>query len=238
MRILVFQHLAVEHSGSLGEFWRQAGHEEVIVELDEGRQIPALEDFDLLVVMGGPMDVWQEDLHPWLKPEKAAIRHWVKELGRPFLGICLGHQLLADALGGRVGLMAAPEVGLRPVELTDAGRADPLFANVAPTLETLQWHGAEVQALPEGGEILASNAACPTQAIRCGKWAYGFQYHVEITEHTVGDWARIPEYQANLEKALGPAEAAKLGTTVEPRLADFRRTAKLINDNMMALIGR
>jgi GMP synthase-like glutamine amidotransferase len=236
MQILVLQHLAVEHSGSLGDLWREAGHVETIVELDEGQPIPPLEGFDMMVVMGGPMDVWQDDLHPWLVPEKAAIRRWVKELERPYLGICLGHQLFADALGGRVGLMKAPEVGLRPVELTPAGAADPLFAGIGPVIETLQWHGAEVSELPEGGEILAANAACPTQAIRCGKWAYGFQYHVEITERTVGDWERIPEYKASLEQALGSLEASKLAGAVEARLPAFRSTAKRTNDNLMRLI--
>ncbi|PWK60742.1 glutamine amidotransferase class I [Aminobacter sp. AP02] len=104
-----------------GEFWRAAGHSEHIVELDEGEAIPALDGFDILAVMGGPMDVWQEDAHPWLKPEKAAIRRWVRELDRPYLGICLGHQLLTDALGGEVSLMRQPEVGLATVELTKAG---------------------------------------------------------------------------------------------------------------------
>lgn len=238
MRILVFQHLAVEHTGVFGDLWRQGAHEEVIVELDEGQPIPPLEGFDMLVAMGGPMDVWQEDIHPWLVPEKAAIRRWVRELQRPYLGICLGHQLLADALGGKVSLMGAPEVGLRTVELTETGRADPLFAGIEPTLETLQWHGAEVSVLPEGAEVLAANAACPTQAIRCGKWAYGFQYHMEITERTVGDWERIPEYKASLEQALGSAEASKLAATIEPRLPAFRQTAKLLNENLMSLISR
>lgn len=236
MQILVFQHLAVEHSGSLGQLWREAGHVETIVELDEGEPIPPLEGFDMLIAMGGPMDVWQEDIHPWLAPEKAAIRRWVKELDRPYLGICLGHQLLASALGWHVGLMAAPEVGLRKVELTEVGRRDPIFAGIDPVLETLQWHGAEIQTLPEGAQVLAANAACPTQAIRCGRWAYGFQFHVEITGSTVGDWERIPEYKASLERALGPTEASKLATTIEPRLASFRQTAKRVNDNFLSLI--
>lgn len=238
MRILVLQHLAVEHSGIFGDFWRQDGHEEHVVELDEGEPIPQLEGFDMLAVMGGPMDVWQEEAYPWLAAEKAAIRRWVKELERPFLGVCLGHQLLADALGGRVSPMARPEVGLGTVELTEAGRTDPLFAGIDPVIETLQWHGAEVSALPEGGEILAANRACATQAIRCGRWAYGFQYHIEITERTIGDWERIPEYRASLEEALGKEEASRLAAKVKPQLPAFRRTAKTLNDNFMALIKR
>lgn len=238
MKILVFQHLRVEHSGIFAEFWREAGHGEHIVELDEGEAIPDLDGFDMLAVMGGPMDVWQEDAHPRLRQEKAAIRHWVRELKRPYLGICLGHQLLADALGGKVGLMKAPEVGLATVELTQAGRADRLFDGVDPAIETLQWHGAEVSALPEGGEILAANAACPVQAMRVGQNAYGFQYHMEITERTVDDWSKIPEYAASLKQALGADEARRLAQTVAPHLPAFRATAQRVNDNFFAGIRR
>nr|WP_315918230.1 type 1 glutamine amidotransferase [Mesorhizobium sp. SP-1A] len=234
MNILVFQHLRVEHSGIFGEFWREAGHREHIVELDEGDAVPPLDGFDMLAVMGGPMDVWQEEIHSWLAPEKAAIRRWVRELGRPYLGICLGHQLLADALGGKVGLMRQSEVGLADVELTMEGRNDRLFAGVEPKIRTLQWHGAEVQSLPEGAEILASNQACAVQAMRVGPNAYGFQYHMEITERTVDDWARIPEYKASLERAMGSEEAEKLAAAVAPNLAEFRNTARRINDNFFS----
>lgn len=169
MRILVLQHLDVEHPGVFREFWDAKGYERVTVELDAGEEIPDFDGFDLLVVMGGPMDVWQEDIHPWLVTEKAAIRRWVKDLDKPYLGICLGHQLLAEALGGKVTLMAKPEVGLIQIDLTAAGQVDPIFAGFQPTFQTLQWHGAEVSLLPQNAILLAANKACPVQAFRWGK---------------------------------------------------------------------
>lgn len=238
MRILVFQHLAIEHPGIFATLWADAGHRLHTVELDEGAPIPELRGFDLLVVMGGPMDVWQEDAHPWFVPEKAAIRHWVRDLERPFLGICLGHQLLADALGGTVGLMERPEVGLLDVELTEPGRADPLFAGIDPVIGTLQWHGAEVTRVPDGGEVLASNAASRVQAMRWGRHAYGFQCHVEIDDSTVGDWACVPEYKANLERMLGAGAATRLSARVARELPSFHATARTLNDNFLALIAR
>jgi len=97
MKLLVLQHIACEHPGQLREYLNRDGVDWQSVELDEGEKIPSLEPFDALWVMGGPMDVWDTDEHPWLIDEKAAIRRWVSELKRPYLGLCLGHQLLADA---------------------------------------------------------------------------------------------------------------------------------------------
>jgi GMP synthase-like glutamine amidotransferase len=235
LRILVFQHLAVEHPGIFRDFWKQAGYRWDAVELDEGEAIPDLEPYDLLAVMGGPMDVWETELHPWLVPELAAIRRWVEGLGRPYLGICFGHQLLAAALGGKVGLGPAPEVGLTKVRLTAEGMDDPLLAGFPSEVETFQWHGAEVQALPPGAVTLAENEACAVQAMRVGPHAYGFQYHVEITPSTVAEWGAVPAYAASLQQALGPEGAAALGPAVAGQLPAFAACARRLNDNLFAL---
>lgn len=236
MRILVFQHLAVEHPGIFRELWSDAGHSLEQIELDQGNRIPELSSYDLLVVMGGPMDVWQEDIHPWLASEKAAIHRWVVELRRPYLGICLGHQLLAEALGGKVTIMSRPEVGIAEVELTEAGQRDRLLAGFDRCVETFQWHGAEVSVLPQGAEVLASNEACAVQAMRWGTHAYGFQYHCEIISTTVDDWERIPAYRASLTQALGQEKAEKLSEVVAGRLPDFRRSAELLNQNLLGMV--
>ena len=237
MRTLVFQHLDVEHPGSFRDFWAERGDTWRATRLDAGEEIPRLEDYDLLAVMGGPMDVWEEDEHPWLKPEKAAIRRWVRELQKPYLGICLGHQLLAVALDGEAAPMSHPEVGLGFVELTPDGRADPLLAGWPERVETFQWHGVEVTRLPTDGVALARNAACAVQAMRVGRHAYGMQFHCEITDVTVADWQAIPEYMASLEKALGREAAAGLADVVTPRLPAFHDAARRIDANLAAIVA-
>jgi len=237
MNILVFQHLAVEHPGIFRDFWREAGHRVHVVALDEGAAIPELAGYDLLAVMGGPMDVWEGDRHPWLRAEMAAIRRWVLELGRPYFGICLGHQLLAEALGGKVGRMAVPEVGVTATRLTVEGRSDPLLAGFGDEVQAFQWHGAEVQRLPEGGVTLAGNAACPVQALRVGRRAWGIQFHVEMTATTVAEWSAVPEYAASMDAALGAERARGLEAELAGHLPAFNAMARRLNDNLFRVIG-
>lgn len=203
------------------------------VALDEGDPIPAFDGYAALLVMGGPMDVWDEDRHSWLAPEKAAIRRWV-EGGRPFLGVCLGHQLLASALGGRVGRMPAPEVGIAEVRLTDPG--DPLFAGLPSPLACLQWHGAEVQEPPAGAVVTAGNDACPVQAMRVGSASWGIQFHVEVTPRTVLEWGEIPAYAASLERALGSGAQSRLEAATASRMDAFNAAARTVWTNFRNLL--
>ncbi len=236
MRILVFQHIPVEHPGVFREFLAEDGIPWDAVELDAGESIPDLADYDALWVMGGPMDVWEEEKYPWLVAEKAAIREAVAQRKMPFLGVCLGHQLLADAFGGRVGPMEAPEVGILEVELTAEGQSDPLFAGGARRGRCLQWHGAEVRVAPPGAQVLARSPACAIQALRLDGRAYGIQYHVELTAATVGEWVQVPAYGQALERCGGRGALARLDREARAHMPALNRDARRLYDGFMSLL--
>ncbi|MGD9742191.1 MAG: type 1 glutamine amidotransferase [Dongiaceae bacterium] len=236
MRFLVFQHIRSEHPGIFRDFFAADGVAWDAVELDEGEPIPPLDNYDALMVMGGPMDVWETDRHPWLIPEKAAIRDAVRERNMPYLGLCLGHQLLADALGGACRMMAKPEIGVLDIELTPAAAEDPLFAGLSPRGKALQWHSVEVVEAPKEATVLARAADCANEAMRVGDRAWGIQYHVEITDETVPQWGCIPEYAVALEKRLGQGSLPALEKAVRESLPAMSRDARRLYDNFKAVV--
>jgi GMP synthase-like glutamine amidotransferase len=218
-RILVLQHEIIEPLGVLEDFLRADGVTWRVVEINEGEKIPSLDPYDAMIVMGGPQDVWEENLYPWLRAEKDAIRRFVVDMRRPFFGICLGHQLLADALGGRVRKARLSEHGLTRVSKTEEGARDPLLRGASDPFTALQWHGAEVVALPNGAAVLARNEACAIQAFRYGSHAYGVQFHIEVTKDTVADWSH------HVSPVMNEAELARAVDQAYPELHEIARNA-------------
>ncbi|MEM6482870.1 MAG: type 1 glutamine amidotransferase [Pseudomonadota bacterium] len=238
MHILVLQHERIEHPGIFRSFLKEDGHSWQAVELDEGEALPALDDFDALWVMGGPMDTWQEDAHPWLREEKQFIREAVRDRKIPYLGFCLGHQLLADALGGAVGPSETPEIGIMDVQLTSEGASNAIFQGLPVRFNCLQWHSAEVSSLPDGARVLASSSACAVQAMSWGEHAFSMQFHIEIEANTVEEWSHISEYKSALEKAMGEGSLPAFEARAAENMTAFNRTAKQIYTNWQRAAAR
>ena len=184
---VVVQHVAHEGPASIAPAVAASGAALRVVRVDAGDPVPpadAVESMTGLVVLGGPMGV-HDDL-PWLADERALLRAAV-EAGLPVLGVCLGAQQLAMALGGEVRRGPAPECGVGEVHLTTAALADPVFGPAPTPLPCVHWH-SDTFSLPPGAVHLARNDAYENQAFRAGARAYGLQFHVEVTAGLVGHW--------------------------------------------------
>jgi GMP synthase-like glutamine amidotransferase len=229
-RALVFQHMDNEPPGLYGEFLREAGARVEVVHLHRGEDIPSLAPFDFLLCMGGAMDVWETEAYPWLVAEKAAIREWALKWQRPYMGVCLGLQLLTEALDGEVGLARAAEVGMGDIRLTGEHR---LSAGLARDLRVMQWHHAEVTKLPAGAEVLASSDVTEVQIMAIGDHLMGTQFHGELTPRLIDRWAEIPQYIEWLDAALGPNAYARVKAEALPQMAAIRQMSKTLFDNLL-----
>ncbi len=177
MRAHYIQHVPFEGLGSIETWLQHAGYEISGSRLFQGEQFPDVGDMDLLVVLGGPMSIHDEAAYPWLVQEKAYIRQAIAA-GISVLGICLGAQLIAHAMGGEVFSNPKKEIGWFPVEAVDS-ESDATFS-FPKEINTFHWHG-ETFSLPKGAVCLAKSAVCTNQAFQIGRNVIGLQFHLETT---------------------------------------------------------
>lgn len=195
-RVLVIQHIECEGLGSFDTLIEENGFVTTLVNIGKGEKVGDGKEYDALIVLGGPMGVYETDRYPFLREEMNLIRAFHRE-DKPILGICLGAQLIAEALGGKVYKGERKEIGWYRVYLTGEGRRDPLFSSMPDISVVFQWHGDTFE-LPEDGVRLAYSYLYPNQAFRVGSRVYGLQFHLEVTREMIKEW--LAEYRDELER--------------------------------------
>jgi len=205
-KLLVFQHVAHEILGTLDPLLRNSGFRMKYVNFERNPDAkPNIDNYDGLIVLGGPMNVDQVDEYPNLLTEMELIRQAVNE-NMPVLGICLGSQLLAKALGAKVRKNKKPEIGWYDVTPTSEGTKDNLISRFDGTEKIFQWHGDTFE-LPNGAVHLASSEFCTNQAFKYGDNVYGFQFHLEVETRLIERWLRVPENKKDIENTNGEISA-------------------------------
>lgn len=237
--ILVLQHIALEDPGYIKDLMEADGWQLTQIELDEGETIPEdLSGFDAMLCMGGPMDTWMEEEYPWLIEEKKRIHEWVVEMGKPFLGFCLGCQLLGEVLGGKVVQSEPAEIGVLDIDMTAASKQDLLFGAYPATIKAVQWHSYEVQGLESNQDIsvLGSSGSTRNQIFKYRDSAYAIQFHIEVRSDTVTQWGCIPEYKTALENSLGADALDSFDQSAREHMPEMNRLGALLYENFKQML--
>ena len=231
MEIIVLQHINIEDPGYIKDLMLSDNFNLTTIELDQGEKIPQnLGKFDGMFCMGGPMDTWMEKKYPWLTEEKKKIREFVVDLKRPFLGFCLGCQLLGEVVGGTVIKSNPAEIGIMNVDFLKDKQNDILFSTFPKKIKALQWHSYEVQDLENNKDVtlLASSPTTKYQIFKYQNHAYGIQFHIEIKNTTVSDWGCVPEYKSALESQFGNGALEKFDQEAKANMKQMNNFSTIL----------
>ena len=239
MEIIVLQHIKIEDPGYIKDLMLLDSVNLTTIELDEGEKIPNdLSKFDAMFCMGGPMDTWMEDKYPWLIEERKKIKNFVVDLQKPYLGFCLGCQLLGEAIGGKVVKSNPAEIGMFDINFSNKKNNDSLFSSFPNKIKSLQWHSYEVNNLESNKDvtILASSPITKYQIFKYKNHAYGIQFHIEIKDTTVNEWGCVPEYKSALEEQLGDGALEKFDKEAQSNMIEMNNYSKILYSNFKKLI--
>ncbi|MDA9071389.1 type 1 glutamine amidotransferase [Candidatus Pelagibacter sp.] len=234
MNIIVLQHIKIEDPGYIKDLMLADNVNLTTIELDEGEKIPNdLTKFDGMFCMGGPMDTHMEKEYPWLVDEKKKIKEFVVGLKKPYLGFCLGCQLLGEVVGGKVVQSKPPEIGILDINFSREKDNDILFSAFPENIKSLQWHSYEVDGLDESKDItiLASSPVTKYQIFKYQNHAYGIQFHIEIKDTTVNVWGCVPEYKKALEDQLGEGALEKFDQAAKDNMQSMNDYSRILYSN-------
>ena len=236
--VIVLQHIKIEDPGYIKDLMIKDNINLTTIELDEGEKIPNdLSKFDAMFCMGGPMDTWMEKDYPWLIDEKKRIKEFVVDLKKPYLGFCLGCQLLGEVIGGKVVRSEPSEIGILDIDFLKTKDEDNLFSSFPNKIKSLQWHSYEVQNLENNKDVtlIGSSNVTKYQIFRYQNHAYGIQFHIEIKDTTVNEWGCVPEYKSALEKQLGKGALEKFDKSAQENMTDMNKYSQILYKNFKKL---
>ena len=237
--IIILQHIPIETPGYILDLMKKDNFNLTTIELDQGEKIPNdLSIFDAMFCMGGPMDTWMEEDYPWLIEEKNKIKEYVLNHKKPYLGFCLGCQLLGEVLGGKVIKSNPPEIGIMDINMNEDRNTDKLFSQYPSKIKALQWHSYEVIDLEKNNyvKVLGSSATTKYQIFKYMDHAYGIQFHIEIKNNTVSQWSCVPEYEKALEDSLGKGALKLFDQEAKSNMSKMNNCAEILYNNFKKII--
>ena len=237
--IIILQHIPIETPGYILDLMKKDNFNLTTIELDQGEKIPNdLSIFDAMFCMGGPMDTWMEEEYPWLIEEKNKIKEYVLNYKKPYLGFCLGCQLLGEVLGGKVIKSNPPEIGIMDINMNEDRNTDKLFSQYPSKIKALQWHSYEVIDLEKNNyvKVLGSSATTKYQIFKYMDHAYGIQFHIEIKNNTVSQWSCVPEYEKALEDSLGKGALKLFDQEAKSNMSKMNNCAEILYNNFKKII--
>lgn len=233
-RVLVLQFCWDDPPGYLGELMQKHDIFYEVVEVDK-TSVPDPAEFDAVLALGGPQHVGDDEKHPYLVEVESAIRKAV-EKDIPYLGICLGGQLLAHALGAPVKRHSITPLGFYNIQTTAEGKTDPLFHGLPDSMKVFHWH-EDTFDIPKEAVQLACNAQTENQAFRYGRHAYGTQYHIEVTPDMIDVWFHFPEFRQEIVNALGEDAVDNYVSESASLIPLYRQHSRIMFENFLRIGG-
>jgi GMP synthase (glutamine-hydrolysing) len=213
MNVLIIKHVDSEGPGLIEPCLKQKEISYQTLCLGTDGLLPKPDRFSHIVLLGGPMNVYEEGRYPFLRGEDLFIKEAIQR-GKHILGICLGAQLIAKALGANVTKSPSKEIGWYDVSLTEEGSQDPLFASLPKTFPVFQWHEDTFE-IPKWAKLLATSTTVSNQAFRYGENAYGLQFHLEVTKEMIQEWMGVCREET-------PSSRAEIVTSTEREFENFK----------------